>query len=314
MKRLLPLLLVVVAVLVGLGVRGFTVTHHPTQPSTLGTPRPSTAMLALLSEPGPIELETINAADWVTSRAGLINLEHAKAKEAGLIEGDEPIQILFHVLRHPTRGLFLVDSGIEKALRDAPGESAPSALVRAAIKLETLKVHRPLSEWLAQQQQPVGGVFLTHLHLDHLLGLPDLPAGTPVYSGPGEASARGLMNLAARSSADRALQGKPALAEWTFQPDAEGPFVGAVDVFGDGSVWALHVPGHSPGSTAYLVRSTQGPVLLTGDACHTRWGWEQGVEPGTFTADGPTGVESLRRLRAFAAAHPGIEVRLGHQP
>ena len=44
-------------------------------------------------------------------------------------------------------------------------------------------------------------------------------------------------------------------------------------------------PGHTRGSTAYLVRTPQGPVLLTGDACHTRWGWEHDVEPGNFSGD-----------------------------
>jgi glyoxylase-like metal-dependent hydrolase (beta-lactamase superfamily II) len=78
-------------------------------------------------------------------------------------------------------------------------------------------------------------------------------------------------------------------------------------------VWALWVPGHTPGSTAYLVRTTKGPVLLVGDASHTRWGWEHDVEPGTFTADGPKSVESFKKLKAFAVAHPNVEVRFGHQ-
>ena len=94
---------------------------------------------------------------------------------------------------------------------------------------------------------------------------------------------------------------------------ATGTFDGVLDVFGDGSVWALSVPGHTPGSTAYLVRSKAGPVLLTGDACHTRWGWEHHVEPGTFTGDGPRGAESFKKLQGFVAAHPEVEVRLGHQ-
>ena len=68
---------------------------------------------------------------------------------------------------------------------------------------------------------------------------------------------------------------------------------GIIDVFGDGSVWAIHVPGHSPGSTAYLVRTPRGSKLLVGDASHTRWGWENGVEPGTFSLDGPRSAESL---------------------
>jgi glyoxylase-like metal-dependent hydrolase (beta-lactamase superfamily II) len=86
-----------------------------------------------------------------------------------------------------------------------------------------------------------------------------------------------------------------------------------VDVFGDGTVWALWVPGHTLGSTAYLVRTPKGPVLLTGDACHTRWGWEHDVEPGTFSSDLPRSAESLARLRRLAAEHPAIDVRLGHQ-
>jgi glyoxylase-like metal-dependent hydrolase (beta-lactamase superfamily II) len=84
-------------------------------------------------------------------------------------------------------------------------------------------------------------------------------------------------------------------------------------VFGDGSLWALLVPGHTPGSTAYLARTTKGPVLLTGDTCHTRWGWEHDVAPGSFTADHAANVESLKRLRALVAEHPAIDVRLGHQ-
>jgi hypothetical protein len=50
-------------------------------------------------------------------------------------------------------------------------------------------------------------------------------------------------------------------------------------------------------------------VLLTGDACHTAWGWE----PGSFSDDRPKSAASLSRLRHFVARHPGVEVRLGHQ-
>jgi hypothetical protein len=54
-------------------------------------------------------------------------------------------------------------------------------------------------------------------------------------------------------------------------------------------------------------------VLLTGDACHTRWGWDQGVEPGTFSTDQAQSAVSLGKLRALASEHPALDVRLGHQ-
>ncbi|MGA9521155.1 MAG: MBL fold metallo-hydrolase [Myxococcaceae bacterium] len=307
MKTLVPFLSCLVL------LSGCSFTSHEVQRSSLGVSRASSDLLDVLDQPGPVELETVASCDWAGPRSGLVNLEHPTAREAGLVEGEESIQVFFHVLRHPTKGTFIVDTGIETALRDAPDTSALGALVKSAMNLEKMKPLMPLGEWLAQESKPLAGVFLTHLHIDHITGMPDVPAGTPVYTGPGEASARAFLNLFSRGTADRALEGKPALSEWTFAKDPSGLFEGVVDVFGDGSVWALWVPGHTPGSTAYLVRTAKGPVLLVGDASHTRWGWEHDVEPGTFTADGPRSAESFKRLKTFATAHPNVEVRLGHQ-
>lgn len=291
---------------------GCAVTSHGTQPATLGTVSSTDALAALLATPGPVELESINSADWAVERSGLLNLKHPVAKDAGLADGDEEIQIYFHVIRHPTRGTFIVDTGVETALRDAPEKSAMSGLVRSAMHMEKLKVNLPLGEWLAKEGK-LDGVFLTHLHLDHLTGMADVPGTTPVFTGPGEAADSQFLYLFVRGSADRALAGKPALSEWQFQPDPSGAFDGVLDIFGDGSVWALWVPGHTAGSTAYLVRTPQGPVLLTGDASHTRWGWDHQVEPGTFTGDAKRGTASFQKLQTFASAHPEVQVRVGHQ-
>jgi len=155
---------------------------------------------------------------------------------------------------------------------------------------------------------------MTHLHLDHVSGLPDVPDDTPIYAGPGETGERKLEHLVIGPNITRALEGKGPIQEWAFVREEGGPFEAALDVFGDGTVWALHVPGHTPGSTAYLVRTPAGPVLLVGDASHSAWGWHNAVEPGTYSSDGPRSVESLQRLRAFVAAHPDLDVRLGHQP
>jgi glyoxylase-like metal-dependent hydrolase (beta-lactamase superfamily II) len=245
-----------------------------------------------------------------------VNLDHPAARAAGLADGLEPIQVFFHALRHPTRGLFLVDTGIERAMRDRPEEAAVRGIAYSQMHMERMQIHAPLGDWLAAHPEPVRGVFLTHLHLDHLTGMADVPAGTPVYAGPGEAAERGFLQMFLRPNIDRALAGKGPLSEWPFAAGPVQPgeaFQGLVDVLGDGTVWALWVPGHTSGSTAYLVRTPRGPVLLTGDACHTRWGWDHGVEPGSYSSDQPQSAGSLARLRSLAAEHPAIEVRPGHQ-
>ena len=194
-----------------------------------------------------------------------------------------------------------------------PSSSALSGLVRWGMHTERLAVHEPLGDRLAKEKLSLAGVFLTHLHLDHVMGMRDVPSATPVYAGPGELDATGAMNLVTQGSTDAALEGKGPLNAWQFQPDADGRFDGVTDVFGDGSLWALSVPGHTPGSTAYLARTKSGPVLFVGDTCHTAWGWEHDVEPGSFTADRERNAQALARLRRLVAEHPAISVRLGHQ-
>jgi N-acyl homoserine lactone hydrolase len=287
---------------------------HPTKPSALGTSRSSSELLAVVDQPGPIELQTIAAADWAVDRGGLLNLQHPRAKAAGLTDGDEPIQLFFHVVRHPTQGMYIIDSGVERALRDDPDHAAVRGLAARFMHREKLKIHVPLGEWLARQNEPLRGVLLTHLHLDHVMGMPDVPKGTPIFTGPGETSARAFLNVVVRPNIDREFEGQAPIQEWQYQPDATGRFAGVLDVFGDGSLWALSVPGHTHGSTAYLARTPKGAVLMTGDTCHTAWGWENDVEPGSFTADHPGNAESLARLRTLVREHPTIDVRLGHQP
>jgi glyoxylase-like metal-dependent hydrolase (beta-lactamase superfamily II) len=113
---------------------------------------------------------------------------------------------------------------------------------------------------------------------------------------------------------NRFFDGRPALQEFQFTKDPDGKFDGVIDVFGDGSLFAILTPGHTEGHVSYLARTSTGPVLLTGDACHTRWGWEHGVEPGTYTFDRERERKSLFALKALSERHPKMIIRLGHQP
>ena len=116
-----------------------------------------------------------------------------------------------------------------------------------------------------------------------------------------------------RPNIERLLDGHAPLREWRFAPDAAGRFDGVVDVFGDGSVWALWVPGHTPGSTAYLV-STARARCSSRAMPRTRAGAGSTTSsPAPTPLDPEQSAASFRRLRAFATAHPNIEVRVGHQ-
>jgi hypothetical protein len=69
-------------------------------------------MEKLIDAPGPIEVESVNSADWTVPLAGLLNLKSAAAQEAHLTDHPEPIHVFAHVIRHPQFGTYLVDTGV----------------------------------------------------------------------------------------------------------------------------------------------------------------------------------------------------------
>lgn len=304
--------LLAVALLGASGLTGCAVTSHATETAPFEHGIAGDDMVQVAATPGPVTVTRIVAADWAVDRAGLINLDHPEAEAAGLEDGDEPIEIVFYAIEHPTAGRFLVDSGV--SIEFADPETAPvSGLVASAMNMDALDIRIDMETWLGANG-PIDGVFLTHLHLDHVMGLPAIPNDVPVYVGEGETEETTFLNLFVQGTTDDLVGAeRPALQELRFRRDRDGRVHGVLDLFGDGSVFALHVPGHTAGSTAFLVRTPTGPELIVGDASHTVWGWDHGVEPGQFSNDGPRSVESLAQLKALEDALPGLVVHLGHQ-
>jgi glyoxylase-like metal-dependent hydrolase (beta-lactamase superfamily II) len=298
----LALLLAGIGWLVTVGVPATSRTSDGPAPGAATT---MDAMERVLDAPGPIAVETVIGAHWSVDRSGLIDLSDPRA--ASLDDGLEPIEIFFHALRHPTRGLFLIDTGVERALFDDPSHAAVGEVVASLAGLDRMERVIDTASWLAHEGVTPEAVLLTHLHFDHVSGMPDVPSAVPVWLDARELAARGAMELVTEGSTDRALGTRP-IATWHF----EGAH-GVIDVLGDQSLFAISVPGHTDGSVAYVARTPSGPVLFTGDACHTRWGWDHDVAPGEFTADHAANAEALALLRALAARHPSMQVRLGHQ-
>lgn len=292
---------------------GCTLTDHPLGKPAPGKASGSAEMERLIDQPGPIQMEAINSADWSFSLAGLLNLKSPAAVQAGLQDRDESIQVYAYLLKHPQRGNYIVDTGVSRKLVDDPGKEGLNWMIQKAMHIEKLRIHKSTDRILQDMGGKLSGVIFTHLHIDHIAGMPDIPNDVPLYVGATESTATHLKNMFVRGATGQLLKNKQPLQEWHFQPDPQNQFEGIVDVFEDGSVFAISVPGHSPGSTAFLIRTTHGPVLLTGDACITRWGWEHTVEPGDFTEDNERNLKNLKSMKNLVAKHPLIEVRLGHQ-
>ncbi len=297
----------------GLLTSACAVSNHPQKLAQVpaSTVSSSVSWQQILARPGPIELETVVSGRWEVELSGLLNLEHQKSQAAGIKDRKVPIVLPVHVLKHPQAGVFVVDSGVSQDMVEG-GPGGTRGIVTGYI--EEMKSLISLKTITEQNGGSLAGVLITHFHLDHILGLPDVNPQTPIYAGPGELENSTFINLFLRGTHDALLEGQKEVHTWDFAKSRKiGSIEHAIDVLGDGSLWALWVPGHTPGSTAYLANTTKGPVLFTGDCSHTFWGFEHGVEPGSFTEDHDTNQVSLQALKQIVQEVPNLRVEVGHQ-
>lgn len=162
------------------------------------------------------------------------------------------------------------------------------------------RLDRTVAEQLAElgiKPEDVDVVGISHMHGDHVGQAADFPNA-------------------------RLLVGKGDFEQTKGKDDPFGPWrkQGAkltlaeadVDVFGDGSVTAVHLPGHTPNHLALLVRLASGPVLLSGDLYHSRDAREKrGVPP--FNTDREQTLASMDAFEKLAK-ETGAKVVIQHEP
>ncbi|MEO1168811.1 MAG: N-acyl homoserine lactonase family protein [Pseudomonadota bacterium] len=162
-----------------------------------------------------------------------------------------------------TNSCYLIRNGDRHLLWDA---GLPSALIDGPVTqgIFTVSLERNIASQLAEIDVAVEDIDflgLSHHHFDHVGQSPDFAASTLLLNARDVAALREGLNP----------QSAQILAPWLAGDAAITDFSGDHDVFGDGSVVILAMPGHTPGHSSLLVRLPEtGNVLLTGDLYHFR--------------------------------------------
>lgn len=195
-----------------------------------------------------------------------------------------------YLVRHGSDYL-LWDTGFSAAIKGKPNDMG--ALVA--------RLDKTIPEQLGSLGLKVADidvVGISHMHGDHVGQAADFPNA-------------------------RLLIGKKDLEMTKGPRDPFGPWRGAnakvqamegrdIDVFGDGSVIALNLPGHTPGHMALLVKLASGNVMLTGDLYHATIARQlKGVPPfNTNRADTLASIDRFERLARSLRA----KVIIQHEP
>lgn len=234
------------------------------------------------------------------------------------------VHALAALLEHPRHGRTLFDTGYAAHMLTA-SERWPYRLYRRMTPLR-LRPELDLVRQLGARGIGPGSidrVIVSHFHADHVAGLHDFP-GTPIVAaaaalesvvGSRGFGALGKGYLPDLLPADLAARARPV---YRFEGPSL-PHLGPThDLFGDGSLLLVPLPGHARGQLGALVATSEGPVLLAADGAWTSRSIRERRPPAAVTRliadDWGALMATLEALHAFAAARPEVRILPCHCP
>ncbi|MCE9609101.1 MAG: MBL fold metallo-hydrolase [Chthoniobacter sp.] len=217
------------------------------------------------------------------------------------------------LLEHPSHGPVLFDTGYSSRFFSETARW-PMRLYRLFTPV-TLTEPRGLVELLRQRgiaASQVKHIIISHWHADHIGGLRDFPAAMLHTHRVAWDSVQGLRGVAALRKAF--LPGlipddAASRLRWLREGD---------DVFGDGSLTVLELPGHATGQIGIRFTDERGQaVLLAADACWLSVAFREMRMPHPITRiihDWASYRQSLVRLHELHRAEPRLLIVPCHCP
>ncbi|MEA9655210.1 MBL fold metallo-hydrolase [Xanthomonas campestris pv. raphani] len=231
------------------------------------------------------------------------------------------------LIRHPQRGALLYDTGYAEHFFRAT-DPLPERLYRWTTPV-TLPAKERLQAQLARRDlalEDIGWCLISHFHADHVGGLRDLPTARFVCLHADYAQLRAASRLGGLRRAllpqllpDDFAQ-RMQFAEQAPQRALGGAWKGlgvGYDLFADGSVMAVALPGHVPGQMGLWLRDQHDrEVLLCADAVWSSATFASMAWPAWPTRllmhDWSAFQRTVRVLHGLVQAHPELAILPSH--
>lgn len=224
----------------------------------------------------------------------LLKVGHCTHPECVAMRGGRWASMMFPalcgLLQHPTRGWILFDTGYSNHFIEATRQF-PERMYRWITPLSL-----PPEETLLAQLQASGiaagdirHVVISHMHGDHIAGLRDFPNASFITMRAEHETMQRKSRIGGLLHAFLpALMPDDFAQRVMYVEDTAGhalpaecrPFERGYDIFGDGSMLAIPLPGHSRGQLGIVFRQRDDrQVFMVGDACWSNLSLQQDRPP-----------------------------------
>ncbi|MHC1683887.1 MAG: MBL fold metallo-hydrolase [Clostridiaceae bacterium] len=261
----------------------------------------------VLSDSGTIKIKTLKTGTINTRVSGIINLKNQLASQAK--KGNAKLPVFAHLINHERYGDFLIDTGFDSSFLKNQWGNFKGLIKKFYFKKRYFQeIGEGIDSQLSKMNIKLKGVFLTHFH-EHAAGAPGLPDEIPYVFGNGERENKFFPLVYSDF-----FKKKTNLSSIDFTKAASMyPFEKVIDVFNDGSLWAISTPGHTKGHTSYLINSENQAILIVGDISPSKKGFELGVECGNFSDDLEETRKSFLQIKKFSELYPQVKLIFGHE-
>lgn len=224
------------------------------------------------------------------------------------------------LIDHAEAGWVLFDTGLGARTR-ALLERRPMRLLTRWMPIvydESMQLRHRL-EALGVSPHAVTRVLMSHLHLDHTGGMPDLPWATFTVAKDEWDAAQKMQPLRGLLSGYAVDDFRDAAIHTIDYPlpSPIWPFTQGHDVLGDGSLILLPTPGHTPGHQSLLVTLLSGRrVLLAGDAVYVHQNYMLPADQGRLIRrlrwDHAQTWRTMLKIRALWQRAPDVTIVPAH--
>lgn len=233
------------------------------------------------------------------------------------------------LILHPTEGAILFDTGYDPAFFSATREM-PERLYRWATPVKLKEGHAVADQLRRYGLSPydVRSVVISHFHGDHIAGLHAFPKARLFCSrlGADELTQsnrfgrvrRGLLSTLAPEDLHQRAHFFEDMPPVSLSGDVK-PFETGADLFGDGSLMAVRLPGHCVGHWGLLFSDESGrQTFLVGDAAWSLRAVRGNIPPPRLTTallgDTKTYRDTLHDLHALQNRNGEILLAPSHCP